>query len=68
MKRTENSIEQCDLFRSAYVAFKKCTHCGEIYELFSNFKSLDYDMCPVCNDKMKADPIIQVEEPVGSHC
>jgi hypothetical protein len=68
LKRTEDNIEQCSLFRSAYIAFKKCNQCGEIYELFSNFKALDYDMCPVCNEKMKEVPTIKVEELLGSHC
>jgi hypothetical protein len=66
-RRTKDNIEQCELFKSAYIAFKKCTQCGEIYELFSNFKALDYDMCPTCNEKMKVIPILQVNEPI-THC
>ena len=68
LKRTDEHIEQCKLFKSTYIAFKKCNQCGEIYELFSNFKSLDYDMCPLCNEKVKAIPAIKVGEPLGSHC
>ena len=68
LKRTEENVEHCVLFKSAYVAFKKCTQCGEIYELFSNFKSLDYDMCPVCNDKMKVDLLSQIDVHVSTHC
>lgn len=68
LKRTEDNIEQCDLFRSAYIAFKRCSQCGEVYELFSNFKSLDYDMCPVCNEKMKTVSTAHVEQPCSSHC
>lgn|GEM_PF-611910 len=67
LKRTGDNIERCDLFKSPYVAFKKCNQCGEIFEVFSNFKSLDYDMCPVCNERMNSIPIVQVEEPVSFH-
>lgn len=42
-------IERCDLFRSPFVAFKKCVDCGSIYDLFSNLASLDFDKCPQCN-------------------
>ena len=68
MKRTSDNIEHCDLFKSVYVAFKRCNQCGEIYELFSSFKSLDYDLCPICNEKIKPIPVIQTGEPLGSHC
>jgi DNA-directed RNA polymerase subunit RPC12/RpoP len=33
----------------ALMAFKKCLDCGEIYEVTSNFRALDYDRCPRCN-------------------
>ncbi len=68
LKRTENGTEHCELFRSAYIAFKKCSQCGEIYELFSNFRSLDYDMCPICNERMKDIPVIKSSEPLNTHC
>ncbi len=68
LKRTGENIEQCALFKSAYIAFKKCNHCGEIYELFSSFKSLDYDMCPVCNEKMKDIQVVNSGEPLSSQC
>jgi hypothetical protein len=68
LKRTEESIEQCDLFKSSYIAFKRCSQCGEIYELFSNFKSLNYEMCPICNERVKAIPVIQASEALSSHC
>ncbi|MGD0817497.1 MAG: hypothetical protein ABR986_03765 [Methanomassiliicoccales archaeon] len=67
LKRTGDNIDHCELFKSAFIAFKKCNHCGEIYELFSNFRALDYDMCPNCNEKMKVIPV-QVGEPMSTHC
>ena len=54
LEEDRGNIEQCKLFKSTYIAFKKCNQCGEIYELFSNFKSLDYDMCPICNGEDQA--------------
>ncbi len=68
LKRTENSTEQCALFRSAFIAFKRCNQCGEIYELFSNFKALDYDMCQICNERMKSKPVIKSGEPLSTRC
>ncbi|MFA5311827.1 MAG: hypothetical protein WC375_00745 [Methanomassiliicoccales archaeon] len=47
----QTRIFQCDMFRSPFVAFKRCTRCGSIFEVFSNFHSLDYEMCQKCNGK-----------------
>jgi uncharacterized protein with PIN domain len=68
LKRTEENIDQCELFRSPFIAFKKCYRCGEIYELFSNFKALDYNLCPICNERMRNVPAIKVGEPLSTHC
>ncbi|OPY31968.1 MAG: hypothetical protein A4E32_01576 [Methanomassiliicoccales archaeon PtaU1.Bin124] len=46
----DERISHCEIFRSPFVAFKKCSDCGSIYELFSNISSLDFDKCPKCND------------------
>lgn len=43
-------ISTCSMFKSPFVAFKKCTSCGGIYELFSNFNALDFEKCPKCNE------------------
>ncbi|QLH74046.1 MAG: hypothetical protein HPY73_00300 [Methanomassiliicoccales archaeon] len=48
---TEVRVLRCELFRSPFIAFKKCIRCGCVYEVFSNFGSLDYDKCPECNMK-----------------
>lgn len=73
LKRNGDNIEQCDLFKSAYIAFKRCSECGEIYELFSNFKSLNYDLCPICNEKMRSMPSvdagdIKAGQSLSTHC
>jgi Zn finger protein HypA/HybF involved in hydrogenase expression len=43
-------VERCDRFTPVIVAFKKCHECGEMFEVTSNFRSLDYELCPRCND------------------
>jgi len=45
----EEIMERCDHFIPLIVAFKKCKRCGSIYEVVSNFRALDYDLCPECN-------------------
>lgn len=75
-KKDRDNIEQCDLYKSQYIAFKKCGQCGEIYELFSNYKALNYELCPACNEKIKMPPEsgqevsveAQAKGPVESHC
>jgi DNA-directed RNA polymerase subunit RPC12/RpoP len=42
-------VDKCDRYTPALMAFKKCLDCGEIYEVTSNFRALDYDRCPRCN-------------------
>lgn len=42
-------VEECDHFTPALIAFKRCKRCGSIYEVTSNFRALDYDLCPECN-------------------
>lgn len=42
-------VEKCDHFTPALIAFKRCKRCGSIYEVASNFRALDYDLCPECN-------------------
>ncbi len=44
-------VEDCPHFVPVIVAFKQCCRCGEVFEVSSNFRALDYDLCPVCNSK-----------------
>ncbi len=67
LKRTEESIEQCDLFKSSTLRSRDAAS-AETNELFSNFKSLNYEMCPICNERVKAIPVIQASEALSSHC
>mgnify|MGYP007083368169 FL=1 len=45
-------VYECDHFTPAMVAFKKCKRCGLIFEVTSNFRALDYDLCPRCNEDL----------------
>jgi DNA-directed RNA polymerase subunit RPC12/RpoP len=45
-------VEDCPHFVPAIMALKLCCRCGEVYEVSSNFKALDYELCPVCNSKV----------------
>lgn len=42
-------VEKCDHFTPVLIAFKRCKRCGSVYEVASNFRGLDYDLCPECN-------------------
>jgi hypothetical protein len=44
--------ESCEHFTPIMMAFKKCERCGAIFEVSSNFRALDYDLCPRCNSEM----------------
>jgi len=46
----DERVLRCDLFKSPFVAFKKCSDCGGVYELFANINGLDLDKCPKCNE------------------
>jgi len=48
-RRGNGRITKCSQYRPVFVAFKKCTRCGSIFEVFSSITSLDYDLCPECN-------------------
>ena len=44
--------ERCEHFTPSIMAFKKCERCGSIYEVSSNFRALNYDLCPRCNSEV----------------
>ncbi|NYT12099.1 MAG: hypothetical protein GKC03_06035 [Methanomassiliicoccales archaeon] len=39
----------CDDFRPVFLAFKKCSRCEKVFDVFSNISSLDQELCPDCN-------------------
>ena len=42
-------VDHCERFTPVLVAFKKCEACGAVYEVASNYRALNYDLCPRCN-------------------
>ncbi|WP_147654421.1 hypothetical protein [Methanomassiliicoccus luminyensis] len=44
-------VTECDKFTPILMAFKKCECCGEVFEVSSNFRALDYSLCQKCNEK-----------------
>jgi hypothetical protein len=44
---------QCKNYKSPFVALRRCRLCGQIFDVFSNFDSLDYDSCPDCNKALR---------------
>ncbi len=46
-------VVECDLFKPQFIAFKRCRQCSSVYEVFSNFNALDFELCPECNERMK---------------
>lgn len=44
-------VTECDKFTPVLTAFKKCRCCGGVFEVTSNFRALDYDLCRRCNER-----------------
>lgn len=47
-------VTNCDRFTPSLVAFKKCISCGSVFEVSSNFRALNYELCPRCNEELSA--------------
>jgi len=39
----------CEHYKSRFIVFKRCDCCGELFEVHSNLRALDPDLCPRCN-------------------
>ncbi len=46
-------VMECREFKPLFIVFMKCKECGTIYDLYQNFSSLDYELCPGCNHTKK---------------
>ncbi len=46
--KTERIFE-CDDYRAPFLVFKRCSYCGDLYEVHHNIRALDPDLCPQCN-------------------
>ena len=44
-------ITDCPFYVPIMMAFKRCARCGRVFEVSSNFRGLDYDICPECNSQ-----------------
>lgn len=55
----QKRVLRCDMFRSPFVAFKRCVECGDVFEVFSNFDAIDYDRCQRCNAAITLVQIIE---------
>ncbi len=42
-------MEDCPHYVPRMAALKMCHRCGGMFEVSTNFRGLDYDLCPVCN-------------------
>jgi hypothetical protein len=42
-------VFECEHYKSRFIVFKRCDCCGELFEVHSNIRSLDPDLCPRCN-------------------
>lgn len=51
-------ITECLEFRPLLSVFMKCRQCGKVYDPYRSLRSLDYELCPDCNDQSKDGPII----------
>ncbi len=47
-QRTDRVFE-CDDYRADFLVFKRCPHCGELFEVHHNISALDPELCPRCN-------------------
>ena len=39
----------CDDYQAMFLVFKRCSHCGELFEVHHNIRALDPELCPSCN-------------------
>ena len=50
---TIGRVLECEHYRAPFLAFRRCEACGEIYEVHTNIKGLDPELCPLCNDAQR---------------
>lgn len=42
-------VFECDDYRPIFLVFKRCSHCGELFEVHHNLCAIDPELCPNCN-------------------
>ncbi len=49
-------ITECRLYRPTFSAFKKCQSCGGVFDVSTNVRGLNYELCPKCNSSIQDEP------------
>lgn len=49
VKGKSGRVFECDEYRPPFMVFKRCSYCGEFFEVHRNIRALDPDLCPQCN-------------------
>jgi len=55
MKERQGRVLECAHYKVPFLAFKKCNRCGKVYEVYSNLRRLNYEICSSCNDEEVMD-------------
>ncbi|HUL38818.1 MAG TPA: hypothetical protein VLU38_00865 [Methanomassiliicoccales archaeon] len=42
-------ILECQDYQAVFLVFKRCSRCGELFEVHHNLCALDPELCPSCN-------------------
>jgi hypothetical protein len=42
-------VFECENYKPPFLVLKRCACCGELFEVHSNIRALDPDLCPRCN-------------------
>jgi hypothetical protein len=45
----KNRVFECQDYRAIFLVFKRCSKCGELFEVHHNISALDQEICPKCN-------------------
>ena len=51
IREAQGRVLECAHHRAPFLAFKKCSRCGKVFEVYSNLRRLKYEMCSSCNDE-----------------
>lgn len=46
---TSGRVLECEDYRPPFMVLRRCTYCGEFFEVHQNIRALDQALCPHCN-------------------
>jgi hypothetical protein len=49
VKEGNERVFECRDYRAIFLVFKRCSQCGELFEVHHNLSALDPELCPNCN-------------------